>query len=60
MKFVMTAVWGFILTQVLTYVASSMLSIPYDFATGSLLAVGLIVLIILLGAVSSTNTTETH
>lgn len=54
----MTLVWGFILTHVLSYVASSMIGTPYDFKTASILGIFLVILICLLGSVSNVQSAE--
>ncbi|CAM4059122.1 YjzD family protein [Lederbergia lenta] len=45
MKYFWTLVWGFILTHVLAYVANSMLGLPYEFKSASILAIGVIILL---------------
>ncbi|GIN57417.1 hypothetical protein J8TS2_17360 [Lederbergia ruris] len=52
MKFVMTFVWAFILGHVVSYVISSMNSIPYSFGTASIFGVVIFVLVSLIGTVS--------
>ncbi|PLR97624.1 YjzD family protein [Bacillus sp. T33-2] len=39
MKYFWTLFWTFLLVQMLTYVASSMLGVAFDFETGSILAI---------------------
>lgn len=61
MKLIMSAIWGFILSHVLSYVISSMTGAPYSFTTASLLSIGIVILINLIGMVSiSAQPSEEH
>ena len=49
MRFVMAFFWSFCLVSMLNYVAGSIANIPFDFAAGTVVAVILAILVILLG-----------
>ncbi|MEK3855501.1 DUF2929 family protein [Cytobacillus sp. FSL H8-0458] len=51
MRFFWTFFWTFLLVQMLTYVVSSMLGAPYNFVTGTILAVGTTVLIFVVASI---------
>lgn len=41
MRYVVLLIWSFLLTQLLTYVVSSMTNVPYDFKQGVILGLAL-------------------
>ncbi|MBS4218020.1 YjzD family protein [Bacillus sp. FJAT-49711] len=61
MRYVWGFIWTFLLIHMLTYVAGSMLSVPYDFKTGSILGIGAFILMVIVTAVLPTVTiSEEH
>ncbi|WP_062105296.1 DUF2929 family protein [Bacillus niameyensis] len=61
MKLIMSVIWGFILSHVLSYVISSMTGAPYSFTTASLLSIGIIIFVYLIGMASiTTQPSEEH
>ncbi|MBS4177411.1 DUF2929 family protein [Lederbergia citrea] len=60
MKYVWGFVWVFLLIHMLTYVAGSMLAVPYNFATGSTLGIGAFILLVVVTAVLPSPTIEKH
>ncbi|MEK3887410.1 YjzD family protein [Bacillus sp. FSL K6-3431] len=58
MKFFWTFIWGFILIHMLAYVANSMLGLPYEFKTASILAVGAVILFYCVVAAGSIEQAE--
>lgn len=51
MKYFVTFFWTFLLVQMVTYVVSSMLAVPFDFQAGSILAVIFTILLFVLSAI---------
>ncbi|HZG71628.1 MAG TPA: YjzD family protein [Chondromyces sp.] len=60
MQFIMTFVWTFLLTEMLTYVVSSMNGLPFHFETGLLLSVLATVLVFVLSAIIPNDPVEKH
>ncbi|TYR79526.1 DUF2929 family protein [Priestia megaterium] len=55
MRFIMTFFWSFVLVNMAMYVISSMSSVPYTFATASILSVVFAVLVMILGEAGIPN-----
>ncbi|MGG5253285.1 YjzD family protein [Neobacillus sp. SM06] len=60
MRYFWTLFWAFLLTQMLTYVVSSMLGIAYKFETGLLLAIVFTVFVAIITAVIPNEPKESH
>ncbi|PAE20647.1 DUF2929 domain-containing protein [Bacillus sp. 7504-2] len=51
MKYFWTFFWTFALVQMLTYVASSMIGVQYEFVTGAILGVAATIVILMIPAI---------
>ncbi|WP_413302070.1 YjzD family protein [Bacillus sp. 1P10SD] len=60
MQYFWTFFWSFLLVQMLTYVISSMSGVSFDFATGSIAAVVVTILIFVVSAVIPNEPVEKH
>ncbi|SFA78801.1 MULTISPECIES: YjzD family protein [unclassified Bacillus (in: firmicutes)] len=60
MRYFWTFFWAFLLVQMLTYVASSMVGVAFDFKLGSILAVGATILILVVPAILPNDPIEKH
>lgn len=60
MRFFWAFFWSFLLVQMLTYVVSSMNGVAFDFTLGSLLAVGVTVLIFVVSSLIPNEPVEKH
>lgn len=60
MRFFWTFFWTFLLVQMLTYVVSSMVGIPYQFETGTILAIATTVLIFVVPQIIPNDPVEKH
>lgn len=54
MKFIITFIWAFILSHVVTYIIGSITGSPYDVQTASILGIGFSILLFLIGTITST------
>jgi hypothetical protein len=59
-RYFWTLFWSFLLIQMLTYVASSMIGVAYDFKTGAYLAIGTTILILVIPAILPNDPIEKH
>ncbi|KAB7704979.1 DUF2929 family protein [Bacillus aerolatus] len=60
MQFIMTFFWTFLLTEMLTYVVSSMNGIEFNFMTGLVLAIAATVLMFVLSTLLTDEHAEQH
>lgn len=60
MQYIWTFFWTFLLVQMLNYVAGSMLGVPFDFAVGTILAVGATIIILIVPALLPNEPSEKH
>ena len=51
MQYIVTFFWSFLLVSMLNYVVSSVMGVPFDFATGAILSVGVSVLVFIVAAI---------
>jgi hypothetical protein len=60
MRYFWTFFWTFLLVQMLNYVAGSMIGVPFDFNTGSIIAVIATIIILAFPAVLPNVPEEKH
>ncbi|WP_210364583.1 YjzD family protein [Bacillus sp. REN3] len=60
MQYFWTFFWTFLLVQMLNYVAGSMLGVPFDFATGSILGVVATIIILVVPSILPNEPAEKH
>lgn len=60
MRYFWALFWGFLLANMLTYVVGSMLGTGYDFKTGSILTVILVVMVFVLAAIIPNEPAQKH
>ncbi len=60
MRYFWTLFWAFLLTQMLTYVVSSMIGTAYNFETGVLLGIAVTVFVAILSVVIPNEPNESH
>lgn len=60
MRYFWALFWGFLLVQMLTYVVGSMIGTTYDFKTGTILTVVLVVMVYIIGSVIPNDPAEKH
>jgi hypothetical protein len=60
MRYFWSLFWGFLLSQMLTYVVASMLGTTYDFKTGCVLTVIIVVFVYAISAVIPNEPVEKH
>ena len=58
LRYFWTFFWTFLLVQMITYVVSSMIGIPFDFKTGSILSVAATILIFIITLIIPEGTSE--
>lgn len=60
MRFFWTFFWAFLLTEMLTYVVSSMSGAAFDFKLGAILSVGITILIFVMSTIIPNEPVEKH
>ncbi len=58
MKYFWTFLWTFVLVNMVTYVAGSMIGVPYNLATATILSIGAAILISIITLVVPVPSTE--
>lgn len=60
MRYFWTFFWSFALAQMVTYVVGSIMGASYNFMTGTYLAVGITILVLLIPVILPEDKTEQH